>query len=314
MNRPTLYIFAGLPGSGKSTIAQELAKVTKAVYLRIDTVEQGLRDLCGLNVGGEGYRLSYRIAADNLKLGSSVIADACNPVELTRTEWNAVAEHEGAGFVNIEVICSDKTEHRHRVETRKGTVAGLKLPTWEQVETREYHRWQCERLVVDTAGKSPAECVKEILEYTAGRQTPDTGVGEADDRGTFSHTKSFDNKQLENLFRSVGWGFNKESFRLKEALAASDFVVSAWDGDTLIGLANALTDNGNVVYIHYFLVHGDHQGSGVGKKMMQSIKGKYQNFRHMILIASNDKTGFFKTCGFDACEGATAMEIRRKRL
>lgn len=42
-----LYIFAGLPGSGKSTLAKKLAQKLGATYLRIDTIEQGLRDTCG---------------------------------------------------------------------------------------------------------------------------------------------------------------------------------------------------------------------------------------------------------------------------
>ena len=36
----TLYIFAGLPGSGKTTLAQRLAQWLRCTYLRIDTVEQ----------------------------------------------------------------------------------------------------------------------------------------------------------------------------------------------------------------------------------------------------------------------------------
>ena len=86
----TLFIFAGLPGAGKTTLAQCLARGIKAAYLRIDTIEQGLRDICGFAVQGEGYWLSYRIAEDNLRLGIDVVADSCNPIELTRREWQQV--------------------------------------------------------------------------------------------------------------------------------------------------------------------------------------------------------------------------------
>jgi predicted kinase len=81
-----LYIFSGLPGTGKTTLSQKLAQHTSAVHIRIDTIEQGLRDLCSVNVVGEGYRLAYRIASDNLNLGISVVADSCNPINLTRKE------------------------------------------------------------------------------------------------------------------------------------------------------------------------------------------------------------------------------------
>jgi predicted kinase len=53
--RPVLYIFSGLPGTGKTTLSQKVARQIKAVYLRIDTIEQALRDLCSVNVQREGY-------------------------------------------------------------------------------------------------------------------------------------------------------------------------------------------------------------------------------------------------------------------
>ncbi len=157
-----LFIFSGLPATGKSVLAQFVAKEYNAVYLRIDTVEQGLRDVCNMNVQGEGYRLSYRIAADNLRLGNHVVADSCNPIQLTRDEWQETAEKNGAEFINIEVACSDINEHRKRVEERKSDIPGLKLPTWEDVENREYHPWKSNRIVIDTANKSVEESLEEI--------------------------------------------------------------------------------------------------------------------------------------------------------
>ena len=163
MNKPKLYIFSGLPGSGKSTLAQELVKATGFIYLRIDTVEQGLRDLCNFKVEGEGYRLSYRIAKDNLKLGISVIADSCNPIELTRREWNEVAVQSNATCINIEVICSNASEHKERIEKREPGIEHLVLPSWEDVKNREYDSWDTDRLLIDTAGKSINESVKYLF-------------------------------------------------------------------------------------------------------------------------------------------------------
>jgi predicted kinase len=163
-----LYVFSGLPGTGKTVLSQRLASQLKAPYLRIDTVEQALRDLCGIAVEGEGYRLAYRIAADNLRLGVSVVADSCNPIELTRGEWEMLAGNTQAECINIEVICSDVLEHRRRIETRRSSVAGLVLPTWEDVMCRDYHAWTRERIVIDTARKTENESFEELLAQLNG--------------------------------------------------------------------------------------------------------------------------------------------------
>ncbi|MCO4781748.1 MAG: AAA family ATPase [Candidatus Cloacimonetes bacterium] len=164
MNTPTLYIFSGLPASGKSTLSRLLATHLKATHLRIDTIEQGIRDLCSFKVEGEGYRLSYRIAKDNLSLGNSVIADSVNPIELTRNEWQDTVKSVDANYIDIEISCSDQYQHRQRVETRGETVRNLKAPTWEDVMNREYQTWTSEIVKIDTANKTVSESFKELLE------------------------------------------------------------------------------------------------------------------------------------------------------
>lgn len=144
-------------------MAQRVAKRLGAAYLRIDSIEQALRDLCSIDVRGEGYRLGYRVASDNLRLGLSVVADSCNPIELTRREWEQVAQEVEAEFVNIEVICSDAKEHRQRAERRVADIPGLTLLSWSEIENREYHRWTVERIVIDTAGRTPTESENELL-------------------------------------------------------------------------------------------------------------------------------------------------------
>lgn len=114
-------------------------------------------------VGSAGYEAIYRIAADNLRLSHSVIADTVNPIEITRAAYREIAEQTGVKCLEIEVICSDEAEHRHRVETRRSTVEGLTLPTWEQVVTREYEIWDRPHLQLDTAKLSVEQAVAEIL-------------------------------------------------------------------------------------------------------------------------------------------------------
>ncbi|BAN23586.1 AAA family ATPase [Caballeronia insecticola] len=160
-------VFSGLPGSGKSSIAVKLAARLKAVYLRIDSIEQGIREAHVLAAGGEigpaGYLAAYRLAADNLRLGLTVIADSVNPLKITRDAFQAVARGAGVGMLEVEIVCSNAALHRRRVETRPSTVAGLTLPTWEQVEKRDYEAWHRTPFRLDTALLSVEECVDMLI-------------------------------------------------------------------------------------------------------------------------------------------------------
>jgi predicted kinase len=162
--KPILYIFSGLPGVGKSTLAKNVAKLLNAVYIRVDTIEQGLRDLCNFDVQDEGYRLAYKFAQDNLCVGNNVVADQCNPINLTRKEWVGVAIKNNCNYVNIEIICSDRLEHKNRVENREIDIENLMLPTWDDVIERKYDVWDEKHIVIDTANRTVEECIERLME------------------------------------------------------------------------------------------------------------------------------------------------------
>ncbi len=157
-----LIVLSGLPGTGKTTIARELANELAAVYLRIDSIEQSIRN-AGRPVEGEGYSVAHAVAEDNLRLGRTVVADCVNPWPLTRREWRAVAERAGVRALDVEIVCSDPGEHRRRVEARTGDITGHRLPTWQEVVERDYRPWDVERIVIDTARLTVEDSVRSIL-------------------------------------------------------------------------------------------------------------------------------------------------------
>jgi len=160
-----LIIFGGLPGTGKTVIAQQVARELGALYLRIDSMEQAIRDTGVVSkfLDDAGYRVGYAIAEDNLRLGKTVVADSVNPLRITRDAWRSVADRARAKAIEVEVTCSGPAQHRNRVETRSADINGLRLPTWQEVVSREYEPWDRDHIVIDTASRSVAENVNELL-------------------------------------------------------------------------------------------------------------------------------------------------------
>ncbi|NJJ60593.1 putative kinase [Pseudomonas sp. SJZ103] len=164
-----LIVFSGLPGTGKTTIARELARQTGAVYLRIDVIEQAIRDAGVLtgDVGASGYGVANALALSNLQLGHRVVADCVNPVQESRAAWTAMAAKAEVALINIQVVCTDSQEHQRRVESRTGDIPGLTPPTWQSVSAHEYERWDPPVLTLDTASVTATEAVALIVAHTA---------------------------------------------------------------------------------------------------------------------------------------------------
>lgn len=162
--RVVLLVVGGLPGSGKTTVAAAHVRATRAAFLRIDTIEQTIRDRTAVPPGPIGYEVGYTLAPEQLRLGVDVVAECVNPLAVTRDAWRQVADDAGAALVDVEIVCSDPAEHRRRVETRTADVPGLVLPTGRQVTGREYEPWERDRLVVDTVHTRPQDAAARISE------------------------------------------------------------------------------------------------------------------------------------------------------
>jgi GNAT superfamily N-acetyltransferase len=96
---------------------------------------------------------------------------------------------------------------------------------------------------------------------------------------------------------------------LYQALLHSHSLVTAWVGEQLVGLGNALSDGYLVVYYPHLLVHPDYQGKGIGKMIMDKLSGKYSHFHQQILVSDGKTVGFYQKCNFMKAGETQAMWI-----
>jgi predicted kinase len=145
-------------GTGKTSVARELAQEIGAMHVRVESIEHALRasEPSVEPINDHGFRVAHVVAEDNLRLQRTV-ADSVNPPAASREEWRAVALRASVPYLEVELVCVDPEEHRRRVETRVSDIAGHKLPTWDDVLGREYDAWDSQHLTVDTSKVGPRE-------------------------------------------------------------------------------------------------------------------------------------------------------------
>ncbi|MEN8257559.1 MAG: GNAT family N-acetyltransferase [Thermodesulfobacteriota bacterium] len=126
---------------------------------------------------------------------------------------------------------------------------------------------------------------------------------------TYNEKTEIAREQIVHLYRANNWSSAEKPATLQQALHNSHALISAWDNDTLVGLANAISDGHLVVYYPHMLVLPDYQGQGIGKMLMAKLLEKYQGFHQHMITADADAIGFYKKCGFTQAGKTASMWI-----
>jgi ribosomal protein S18 acetylase RimI-like enzyme len=109
--------------------------------------------------------------------------------------------------------------------------------------------------------------------------------------------------QLLTLYNSVGWAaYTNDQGRpkLQDAIHNSTYVVSAWDGDKLVGLARGLSDDVSIFYLQDILVHPDFQKQGIGKQLLNNCLERFQHVRMKVLLTDDreEQLRFYESLGY----------------
>jgi ribosomal protein S18 acetylase RimI-like enzyme len=112
-----------------------------------------------------------------------------------------------------------------------------------------------------------------------------------------SHDINLD--QLATLFDAVGWQRRTaDRTRLAQLVDGSLWVVSAWDGDQLVGFARAISDGAFNAYISTVAVLPSHQKQGIGRELVRRLMEDRDGIQ-FVLHANERAYPFYLHIGLD---------------
>ena len=170
-NTGLLVALAGLPGSGKSAVAEDLGRALCCAVLSVDPVEAAMwRAGVGPSepTGLAAYVVVEALAEEQLALGHEVVVDAVNSVEPARGQWRRSPSGWASGSLSSRWCAPTPTF------TDAGLAGGATSPAsdepgWSDVQERrkEFAEWTDARLTVDSMADREHN-LRLALEYLGG--------------------------------------------------------------------------------------------------------------------------------------------------
>jgi predicted N-acetyltransferase YhbS len=90
---------------------------------------------------------------------------------------------------------------------------------------------------------------------------------------------------------------NVETF--KAMLENANLIITAWDGEKLIGISRSLTDFAYVAYLADLAVDQKYQKSGIGKQLIEETQARLGSECMNVLLAAPKANEYYKHIGFE---------------
>lgn len=167
----TLVIFSGLPGTGKSTLANKLARELRWPLLRIDDVTGDVPDNAGLDFWDSRIEILLGLAEAQLELGMSVIVDSVF-MNKDRYHAQAIAREHHARFRPIHTFISDETIWEERITARYLELNHPAVSTWDQIQRQRNHFrvWEPGTALFLDAIQSVEQNYAQVLGFVCGQE------------------------------------------------------------------------------------------------------------------------------------------------
>jgi|SRR5690606_28948816 len=122
-------------------------------------------------------------------------------------------------------------------------------------------------------------------------------------------TRNITADQILPLYEANAWSAARKPDLLLKGLINSHSLITAWDGDVLVGIGNAISDGHLVVYYPHLLVLPSYQGKGIGHMIMDKMQEIYKDYHMQMLTADGQAIDFYKKVGFERAGQTEPMWI-----
>jgi len=127
---------------------------------------------------------------------------------------------------------------------------------------------------------------------------------------TYQKTNQIPQASLLKLYNDAGWtAYTNDPKQLESAIKNSLYVLTAIQGEELIGLVRVVGDGFTIAYIQDILVLKSHKRQGIGTKLIQTVLAKFSHIRQKVLLTDDNQETrlFYESLGFESCDQGTLV-------
>ena len=123
----------------------------------------------------------------------------------------------------------------------------------------------------------------------------------------YEYGNEIDLDQIIELYRASTLGERRpidDRQIVADMMRHANLVVTAWDGDLLVGISRTLTDFSYTGYLADLAVRQSHQKMGIGVEMIQKTREKMGPRSKLVLLAAPKAVDYYPRIGFTQPDSA----------
>ena len=118
---------------------------------------------------------------------------------------------------------------------------------------------------------------------------------------TYAQDRRLTPEQLADVFTRSGIQRPVDDLaRMEKMLQHGNLLVTAWDGESLVGVARALTDFAFCCYLSDLAVDRVYQHQGIGQALIDQVRSAIGRDSMLLLLAAQDAMAYYPKVGFES--------------